>query len=105
MLWSLALHDADASDEQFLQGLALVEREAGDDRNFVKKAVSMALRAVGTRNRVLRDAAVNVARRLTSAPDPTMNWIGKDALKVLAAGDVKTRVARKQRKKTPLRDS
>jgi hypothetical protein len=71
----------------------------------VKKAISMALRAVGTRNRTLRDAAVNVARRLTAAPDPTMNWVGKDALKVLATGAVKTRAAFKAAKKTRARVS
>ena len=34
---------------------------AGDDRNFVKKAVNMALRAIGKRNRALNAAAVAVA--------------------------------------------
>ena len=28
----------------------LIERDAGDERNFVKKATNMALRAIGKRN-------------------------------------------------------
>ena len=44
LLWSLAIHDKQAPDKPFLHGLELIERAAGDDRNFVKKAVAMALR-------------------------------------------------------------
>ncbi|MGZ8709486.1 MAG: DNA alkylation repair protein, partial [Thermoanaerobaculia bacterium] len=40
LLWSLSLHDKSAPDEKFLEGLKLIEREATDDRNFVKKAVN-----------------------------------------------------------------
>ena len=51
MLWSLAVHDKQAGNEQFVEGLALIERAAADERNFVKKAVNMALRAVGRATR------------------------------------------------------
>ena len=53
LLWSLTVHDKQATDEQFINGLDLIERAATDERNFVKKAVNMALRAVGKRNREL----------------------------------------------------
>ena len=84
LLWSLALHDKRASDQQFLDGLELIERAADDDRNFVKKAVTMALRAIGTRNASLKRAAVAVAARLSESPQPSARWIGKDASKKLA---------------------
>src|SRR5262245_40635271 len=67
LLWSLSVHDKAAADERFLHGLALIEREATDERNFVKKAVNMALRAIGKRNRALHAAAVAVARRLAGS--------------------------------------
>jgi len=86
LLWSLTVHDKLSGDEPFLEGLALVEREAGDERNFVKKAVNMALRAVGKRNRTLRAAAVEVAQRLASSEDATARWVGKDALRELTKG-------------------
>src|SRR5215213_11679383 len=81
LLWSLSVHDKSAADGRFLEGLSLIEREAGDERNFVKKAVNMALRAVGKRNRALHAAATEVARRLTGSGDATARWIGKDALR------------------------
>ena len=43
---SLALHDKQSPDAPFRRSLALIERAAGDERNFVKKGVSWALRAV-----------------------------------------------------------
>ena len=83
LLWSLALHDKRASEDQFIEGLELVERAADDDRNFVKKAVSMALKAIGKRNRTLRAAAITVAARLAGSSPPAARWIGKDALREL----------------------
>jgi 3-methyladenine DNA glycosylase AlkD len=82
LLWSLALHDKSSSDERFLHGLTLIEREAHDERNFVKKAVNMALRAIG-RRRTLHAATVDVARRLSESEDRTERWVGKDALREL----------------------
>jgi 3-methyladenine DNA glycosylase AlkD len=84
LLWSLALHDKAARNESFVQGLTLIEAAAADDRNFVKKAVSMALRAIGTRNRELNAAAVVVAQRLAALPRAAERWVGKDALRNLA---------------------
>jgi 3-methyladenine DNA glycosylase AlkD len=84
LLWSLALHDKGASDAQFVDALALVERAAGDERNFVRKAVNMALRAVGKRNADLNAAAMRVAERLAQSPDPTARWVGADAARELA---------------------
>ena len=92
LLWSLTVHDKRASDGQFIRGLALIERESVDGRNFVKKAVNMALRAIGKRNRALNAAAVEVARRLADAQDATARWVGKDALRELMSPGVKKRI-------------
>jgi len=92
LLWSLTVHDKAARDEQFLHGLELIEREAGDERNFVKKAVNMALRAIGKRNRALNEAAVAAARRLAKSQDTTARWVGTDALKELTSPGVKKRL-------------
>jgi len=83
LLWGLTVHDKEAPDARFLEGLALVEREASDERHWVKKAVNMALRATGKRNRALNAAAIKVAGRLAASGDPTRRWIGKDALREL----------------------
>jgi 3-methyladenine DNA glycosylase AlkD len=85
LLWSLTVHDRQAGDEAFLRGLELIEREAGDERNFVKKSVNMALRAIGKRNRALNAAAVAVARRLADSEQGAARWVGKDALRELTS--------------------
>ena len=92
LLWSLSVHDKQAVDEQFIQGLTLIERAATDERNFVKKAVNMALRAVGKRNQKLNAAAVLLARRLSDSDDATARWVGKDALRELMSASVKKRL-------------
>jgi 3-methyladenine DNA glycosylase AlkD len=79
LLWSLALHDKRAGNQHFVDGLALIERAAVDDRNFVKKSVSMALRAIARRNASLKSAAGAVAARLARSPHPAARWIGKEA--------------------------
>jgi 3-methyladenine DNA glycosylase AlkD len=85
LLWSLAMHDKRAADKEFVHGLALIERAADDERNFVKKAVNMALRAIGKRNLALNAAAVDVARRLADSEDASARWIGRDALRELTS--------------------
>jgi 3-methyladenine DNA glycosylase AlkD len=94
LLWSLTVHDKRAADDAFIGGLKLIEREAEDDRNFVKKAVNMALRAIGKRNRALNDAAVAVARRLAASENATARWVGKDALRELTSPALAKRLAR-----------
>ena len=77
LLWSLALHDKGSGDEPFIEALGLVERAADDERNFVRKAVSMALKAVGTRSPELHAAALALAERLAAAPPgPDAGWAG-----------------------------
>src|SRR5262249_52771888 len=92
LLWSLTVHDKSAADEAFTRGLLLVEREARDERHFVKKAVSMALRAIGKRNLALNSAAVAVARRLAASNDATPRWLGKEALRDLTRPALTTRL-------------
>jgi 3-methyladenine DNA glycosylase AlkD len=83
LLASLALHDKRAGDEPFLRALPLIEKSAGDDRNFVKKAVNWALRGIGTRNLALHAAALEVAGRLAASRSASARWIGKDAVRQL----------------------
>ena len=95
LLWSLSVHDKRAGNEPFVQGLILIERAADDERNFVKKAVNMALRAIGKRNRALNAAAVSTARRLAGSPNAAARWVGKDALRELTSPSVIRRLARR----------
>lgn len=80
----LALHTKGGPDAPFLEALKLIEREAADDRNFVKKGVSWALRAIGQKKSpALKAAALKTAERLAASADAGARWAGKDALRAL----------------------
>jgi 3-methyladenine DNA glycosylase AlkD len=83
LLWSLALHDRDSPDEHFAHGLTLIEREAGDGRPLVDKAIAMALRAIGKRRPALTGLALDVAQRLAEASDRATRSVGRPAVKEL----------------------
>jgi 3-methyladenine DNA glycosylase AlkD len=85
LMASIAGHDKAAGDAPFLEGLALIERAASDDRNFVKKAVSWALRRIGRRNPALNRAAVALSARLAASSDATERWLGRSAHKELTS--------------------
>jgi 3-methyladenine DNA glycosylase AlkD len=98
MLASLTVHDKSAPDERYLEGLRLIEREATDNRNFVKKAVNWALRSIGKRSRMLNKEAIAIARRLATSGDPAARWVGKDALRELTSPAVQRRLSKKKRR-------
>jgi 3-methyladenine DNA glycosylase AlkD len=81
LMASLAGHDKKAADQPFLRGLELVEQEATDPRNFVKKGINWALRRIATRNEDLKAASIATARRLAESKDAAARWVGKDALR------------------------
>jgi 3-methyladenine DNA glycosylase AlkD len=83
LLASLAGHDKAATDDQFAACLPLIERAATDERNFVKKGVSWALRGIGHRSARLHGEALALAQRLADSPDATARWVGKDTLRDL----------------------
>lgn len=102
LLASLAGHDKHSGDEAFAQCLPLIERAATDERNFVKKGVSWALRGIGRRSPPLHAAAVTVARRLADSPEPAARWVGKDALRDLSRPAVVRRLATRRRERAAL---
>jgi 3-methyladenine DNA glycosylase AlkD len=86
LLASAALH-GHGTDADHLRGLEIIERAATDPRNFVKKGVSWALRAVGGKKRPkLRVAARALAKKLAASDDSTARWPGKEALREFAKG-------------------
>lgn len=95
LLWALNAHDETAGDDQFARGLKLIESAATDERNFVKKAVNMALRAIGKRSSALHANAVAVAQRLADSPDASARWVGKNALRELTSPAVARRLTAK----------
>lgn len=98
MMAGLAVHDRTAADRAFMDLFPLIERAAADDRNFVRKGVSWALRNIGKRNDALRIAALACARGMLAAANAraggprggdagarSARWVATDAIRELQA--------------------
>ena len=83
LLASAAAHAKTLSDAEFVRCFPLIAKGAADDRNFVMKGVSWALRAVGHRNPPLHARAVALARTLAESESRPARWVGKDTLRDL----------------------
>ena len=92
LMTQLAVHDKAAPDEPFEVFLTLVAREAGDERNFVKKAVNWALRQIGKRNVILHARAVATAETIAAMDSKAARWVAADALRELRSDAVRRRL-------------
>jgi len=78
-----AIHNKSAKDGVFMDFLPVIEREAWDGRNFVKKAINWALRQIGKRNKTLRAAAIETAGRILQQGSKPAKWIALTAISEL----------------------
>jgi 3-methyladenine DNA glycosylase AlkD len=88
----LAVHDKDGSDALFKRFLTIIKNQSGDDRNFVKKSVSWALRQIGKRNPRLNRFAIATADEVRHRDSKTAHWIGSGALRELRSTEVQKRL-------------
>jgi 3-methyladenine DNA glycosylase AlkD len=93
----LVVHDKKAGDKQFERFLPIIEREATDERHFVKKAVNWALRQIGKRNLRLNRKAIERAERIRALDSRAARWIAADALRELRGDAVQKRLREKRR--------
>jgi len=91
----LSYKDKAAPDDRFARFLRVIEREAHDERNFVKKAVNWALRNIGKRNARLNREAIRAAERIRLQESSSARWIAADALRELKSAAVQKRLRRK----------
>lgn len=81
LMATLAVGDKHARDDRFLAFFPLLRSGCVDGRNYVKKAVSWALRQIGKRNVVLHAEALALARWMRDQPAREARWTGKDVLR------------------------
>ena len=91
----LCYKDKSAPDTRFVRFLRVIEREAFDERNFVKKAVNWALRNIGKRNLPLNREAIRAAERIRKQDSRAARWVAADALRELKSAAVQNRLRRK----------
>ena len=99
LIASVGVHDKAATDAQLRQCFPMIRRAATDDRNYVRKSVSWALRTIGKRNVTLHEEAKALATALRNSISKSVRWIGSDTLRDLSSASTARRFAR-QRSKT-----
>ncbi len=96
LMCQLAVHNKKMTDEMFYPFFDIIEREAWDERNFVRKAVNWALRQIGKRNEALRLKAIDAAQRILKQDFKSARWIASDALRELNDEKVIARTIKKK---------
>jgi 3-methyladenine DNA glycosylase AlkD len=90
-----AVHRKDLPDSAFGSLLPVIREGATDDRNYVKKAVSWALRQIGKRSIGLNARAIRSAERIEQMDTRSARWIARDALRELRSDAVRARLERR----------
>lgn len=93
LIAGLAWHDKKATDDQFIGYFPVIKSGATDERNFVKKAISWALRNIGKRNLHLNKAAIMVANEIQRIDSKAARWIASDTLRELESEKIQARLA------------
>lgn len=91
----LAVSDKKAADNPFVTFLSVIQKEAVDNRNYVKKAVNWALRQIGKRNPALNKKAIETAEEIQKVDSRSSRWISSDALRELTSEAVQRRLCSK----------
>jgi 3-methyladenine DNA glycosylase AlkD len=95
LMCELSFHNKKIKNEDFYPFFDLIEREAWDNRNFVRKAVNWALRQIGKRNEVLRIKAIECAERVLKQETKSARWIATDTLRELNNPKIIARTVKK----------
>jgi 3-methyladenine DNA glycosylase AlkD len=88
----LAWHDKRASDEQFIQLLPIIKAGSTDERDYVKKGVSWALRHIGKRNLHLNRIALDMASEIEDMESKSSRWIASDVTRDLTRDKIQQRL-------------
>ena len=91
LIAGLAWHDKQAADQRFTDLFPILMKGADDDRNYVKKAVSWAIRNIGKRNPKLNRAAVKLAKDIQRMDSKASRWVAADAIRELQSDAVRRR--------------
>jgi 3-methyladenine DNA glycosylase AlkD len=92
LMASLAVHRKDVGDSRFEAFFPAISAQATDDRNYVKKAVSWALRQIGKRSPELHRKAIATARQIGRIDARAARWIARDVLRELESPAVQDRL-------------
>jgi 3-methyladenine DNA glycosylase AlkD len=92
LMASAAVHRKDLPDVAFASLLPVIRGQATDERNYVKKAVSWALRQIGKRSAGLNTRAIRTAEQIERIDARAARWVARDALRELRSDAVQARL-------------
>ena len=92
LMASAAVHRKDLPDAAFASLLPVIRAQATDERNYVKKAVSWALRQIGKRSSGLNPLAIRTAEQIERIDSRAARWVARDALRELRSDAVQARL-------------
>ena len=95
MIAWLAVHDKAAPDEKFAAFFPHIVAQSDDERIYVKKAVSWALRSIGKRSLTLNAKAIALAESIAERGTKAARWIASDVLRELRSEKVQARLEQK----------
>lgn len=96
MIAAISVHQKKMNDSDFLRYFNIIRAFSTDERNFVKKAVNWALRAIGKRSHYLREKAIDLCLQLieNNPQSRSARWIANDALRELKDEKIIARIKR-----------
>ena len=89
-----AVHRNDLPDRAFAELLPTIRERSTDERTYVKKAVSWALRSIGKRSRGLNTKAIRTAEQIARIDARAARWVARDVLRELRGDPVQARLNR-----------
>jgi 3-methyladenine DNA glycosylase AlkD len=92
LMASAVVHRNDLPDAAFASLLPVIRAQATDERNYVKKAVSWALRQIGKRSSGLNPLAIRTAEQIERIDSRAARWVARDALRELRSDAVQARL-------------
>jgi 3-methyladenine DNA glycosylase AlkD len=92
MIACIAWHDKELSDEDLMRFFPVIKNGSTDERNYVKKAVSWALRHIGKRNLNLNREALKLAREIKDIDSKASRWVASDVIRELESNAVQRRL-------------
>ena len=92
----ICVHDKKSPDEVFTAFFPLIKQGALDERNYVKKAVSWALRNIGKRNLNLNRLAQGIALEIQNQDTKPSRWIASDVLSELRKENVQKAIRKRR---------
>jgi len=94
LIAGLAVHDKKASDKEFEGLFPIIKKASTDERNYVRKAVSWALRNIGKRNVNLNKKAIKLAKEIREINSKSAKWIASDVIRELESDKIQQRLRR-----------